>query len=186
MTNQAEHINKHNFLPGERFFLDTNVWIYIKYGFYTETNDKTFRNWYTMAYRKMLDNDCKIFVDAFVLSEFVTKFSHLEFDRKVPKTRREDNKNNYKIFKGTNDGKVTAQEIVTHAKKIIEIAELCNMDYTFLKIEDRLNDFKNLNLDFNDLIYLEFCKSNDLVLVTHDGDFKNCGIPILTGNNKLL
>lgn len=40
--------------------------------------------------------------------------------------------------------------------------------------------------DFNDQVLAELCKSRNLTLVTHDGDFKDLGLNLLTANQSLL
>jgi predicted nucleic acid-binding protein len=42
------------------------------------------------------------------------------------------------------------------------------------------------NSDFNDLMLIELCKKNMFALVTHDIDFKDSDIHVLTANNELL
>ena len=53
-------------------------------------------------------------------------------------------------------------------------------------MEALLSDFEANSRDFNDAILAQLCRAKDLKLVTHDGDFKDCGITILTANSNLL
>lgn len=193
MANQVEDIRKCEFTKDDCLFLDTNVWIYIHYGIYSKNADQRERNrfykrWYTNAFNKMREKGSKIFVDALVLSEFINRYSHLEYDRMMPDIKREPNKNNYKIFRNSKDGRDTAQAIVINTNKILKEAQFCNLDYSFIRhrLSAHLEDYKKYNSDFNDLIYIDLCRNNGYKLVTHDGDFKNCDIHILTANNELL
>jgi hypothetical protein len=136
----------------------------------------------------MCMNDCKIFVDALVLSEFINRFAHLEYDRKMPRENRLPNKNNYKIFRKSKDGQNTAREIVINTNKILKDSQLCDLNYNFIKkkLPTQLKEYEKFESDFNDLIYVELCKERKFTFVTHDGDFKNHNIDILTANNELL
>lgn len=52
-------------------------------------------------------------------------------------------------------------------------------------MNELLKDYAAGDSDFNDQVIVELCKREDLTLVTHDGDFKGSGIPILTANKNL-
>lgn len=186
MTNQVEDIRKKLYSEDEKFFLDTNIWIYLYYGQYPYDN-KYFRRFYTNAFEKMCANKCKIYLDAFVLTEFTRVFSHLEFNRIVPHVnRKEPNRNYYKIFRESDNGRQTAKEIVIQTNRILKKAQLCDLNYNFINIPDQLIEYRETSSDFNDLTYIKLCKKHGFTLVTHDGDFRNCDIPVLTANNKLL
>jgi predicted nucleic acid-binding protein len=187
MTNQVEDIRKKSdYSENERFFLDTNIWIYIYYGQYPY-NDRYLKNFYTNAFEKMRANNCKIYLDAFVLSEFTKVFSHLEFNRIVPYIKRENPRlNYYKKFRESDEGRITIKEIVINVNKILKNAQLCDLDYSFINLQNQLIEYREISSDFNDLTYIKLCKKHKYTLVTHDGDFRNCDIPVLTANNKLL
>ncbi|MPM51768.1 hypothetical protein SDC9_98519 [bioreactor metagenome] len=46
--------------------------------------------------------------------------------------------------------------------------------------------FEQGKYDFNDLLFAEICRSRGMVFVTHDKDFSELGVEILTANEKLL
>ncbi len=185
MTSQIEDIRKHDFVKDEKLFIDTNICIYVYYGMYPFDN-KYFRKFYTNAFEKMRASGSKIFLDAFILSEFINVFGHLEYERNVPPIKREKNKNNYKIFRESSKGRDTAREIVINVNKILSDAKFCDLNYNFLNLPNQLIEYKETNSDFNDITYAKLCEKHGFMLVTHDGDFKDCGIRVLTANNKLL
>lgn len=188
MTSKIEDIRKiQEFSEEDKLFLDTNVWIYIHYGIYPY-NDKYFRKWYTDAFERMRKGKSQIFLDAFVLSEFINLFAHLEYDRIVPREARLPRRNNYKIFRESKEGRKTVREIIINANKMLETSQLCDLDYNFIKsmLQDQFIEYTKFNSDFNDLTYIKLCKKHGFTLVTHDGDFKDCGIHVLTANNALL
>ncbi len=53
--------------------------------------------------------------------------------------------------------------------------------------ESDIKNFLTYNtLDINDKAIVHICKKKKMVLLTHDYDFKESNIDILTGNKKLL
>jgi predicted nuclease of predicted toxin-antitoxin system len=40
--------------------------------------------------------------------------------------------------------------------------------------------------DFNDLLFAQICRTKNMVFVTHDKDFSELGVEILTANEKLM
>lgn len=47
-------------------------------------------------------------------------------------------------------------------------------------------DFEGGKTDFNDLVLAELCRTQNLTIVTDDGDFRGHNLTILTENHKLL
>jgi predicted nucleic acid-binding protein len=48
-----------------------------------------------------------------------------------------------------------------------------------------MNLFKQGKYDFNDLLFAQICRAKNMVFVTHDRDFSELGVEILTPNEKL-
>ena len=62
----------------------------------------------------------------------------------------------------------------------------------FLQVIDKqlmVIDIKNMlvvdKLDFNDKIIVDVCKTNNLILLTHDADFSNADVDTLSANPNL-
>jgi predicted nucleic acid-binding protein len=49
-----------------------------------------------------------------------------------------------------------------------------------------LNEFEQGDSDFNDQVITTLCQSRGLSLVTHDADFRDRGLTVITANNRLL
>lgn len=75
--------------------------------------------------------------------------------------------------------KIEMNDILNDAKITTDITK---NDETVSAIE-RL---KQKSVDVNDSYYCELCLKNNYILVTHDKDFRNTGLNILTTNKKLL
>jgi predicted nucleic acid-binding protein len=55
-----------------------------------------------------------------------------------------------------------------------------------LEIDALVDDYAAGDSDFNDQVLIALCKKEGLKMVTDDGDFKGCGIPVITANKRLL
>jgi len=121
-----------------------------------------------------------------IISEFINRCMDVQWKRwKIEKNPLHNDK---KYFRNDPDFERTAKEIAQDTEEILNMVK-CHCDSTFddAKAREFLNEFIARELDFNDIIIKDICKSNDLILVTDDGDFKNCSdITILTANSKSL
>ncbi len=176
MPERTYHIKKYGFSPENIFFFDTNVWLYI-YG------PVAYQDWksgiYSSALKKMHDLGCPIYTNSMVISEFINSFARMEFKQQFTFTR-------FKDFRNSSAFLSTAEEIAYNVKRILNITLRCDSDIADLDLVHIVEYFETGSYDFNDLIFTEICKSRNMVLVTHDGDFKGSGLEVLTANRKLL
>ena len=93
---------------------------------------------------------------------------------------------NFKEFRKSQGFKEVAEEIADNAKRIIDFATCCDSNFGSINMDELLGEYREGNYDFNDQVIIRLCKSMDLVLITHDKDFKDSGIEILTANRYLL
>ena len=82
--------------------------------------------------------------------------------------------------------KTVAADIVATVRRILRFTSRYDSGFDSVDIEAMLTLYASGKSDFNDLMLVELCKSHDLTLVTHDADFQDSDIPILTANRKLL
>ena len=172
-------IRHYCFERNDRFFLDANVWLSI-YGPIACLDWRT--TVYSAGLRDMRINRCQIRVDALVLSEFINRFARLEF-KQVPSNSRP---RTFKIFRDSKAFRGVAEEIAVSARKVVEAAKRCSSGFDVVDIGEILSEYESGNCDFNDQMVRELCKMADLTLVTHDSDFRDSDIRILTANNRLL
>ena len=59
-------------------------------------------------------------------------------------------------------------------------------EFAALDIDALMDEFEKGDSDLNDQILAELCKRRNLKLVTHDSDFKDRGLVVLTANKALL
>ena len=176
---KSEDIRSKTFTAGDSILFDANIWLFLQ-GPQGNPKDPR-RGIYTQALADMLTAKCKIAIDALVVSEFINRFSRIEFE--LVKTAPNDR---FKVFRDSPAFKPIAAAI---AKEVKEIFALCNRiesGFSVLNDVELLNKYAGGDSDFNDLMIADICKTNGYMLVTHDADFKGADLHILTANNKLL
>jgi predicted nucleic acid-binding protein len=176
MRNSTEDISTYVFQPADELLLDTNVWFSI-YGI-REPGDRR-ATIYSRALGRILAAGCRIYIDALIVSEFINRYARVKYgliDPGVP----------FKVFRGGPMFKLIAQGIAVDAKKVMKHCTQLESDFETLDVEALLDEYADGDEDFNDLVLAELCKSRGLKLVTDDGDFRDKGLSIVTGNARLL
>lgn len=136
---------------------------------------------YSLAFKGALEAKSQLFTDVLIMSEFLNAYSRKKFNIFF--------KNEFKNFKEFRNSKKfvpIAEEIASVAKAITGRCSLLDSGFADLKIDEALNKYAEGRHDFNDQVIAELCSKEKLILVTHDGDFKSCSVPLLTANQKLL
>lgn len=167
-------MNDMNALRGRSLFFDANIIIYIFYDC---------PNWaigYDRLFAQLLRLGNKLVIDFNTISEIINrtfKIRYEIFQRRFPNIR-------FKDYRNSEEGKQDLDDIYTIMKEVIFAR--------FEVIDKQLN--KQIiehfliadELDFNDKALVLHCKEHDFVLLTHDIDFKNVDIEILTLNRRIL
>ena len=89
-------------------------------------------------------------------------------------------------FRNSPSFKSVAQDIANDVDRILKPSSRIESGFTALNTPDLLNEFAAGAADFNDQVIAALCKRNGLTLVTHDGDFTEPGLSVLTANRNLL
>lgn len=186
MANKID-IRTYPFKGGEKLFFDTNIWYFI-YGprpVKPRPDEIVSRNQYSNAFKKIQENKCFIYIDTLIISEFVNAFAK-DMWKRYNWNLPEGSKLNYKDYRRTQEFKKIVKIIISETKKIFKDATKCNLDFESMDFNSLFLEYEKCSLDLNDVIYNDLCGIKGFTLVTHDKDFKNCSIPILTANNELL
>ena len=174
---KVERIQEHVFQSRERLFLDANVWLFV-YGPVVRRSPRS--STYSGALASIRDAGCPIFLDVLVVSEFINAFARLEHKRSASGNVA------FKEFRKTPDFKPIATDIAQNAKRIVKQCQRCETGFTAADVDALMGEFELGDSDFNDQMIAEICRTNELQLVTDDGDFKSVGLSILTANRALL
>lgn len=123
-----------------------------------------------------------MFVDVLILSEFVNRYSRLEFKLKRPNARSHE----FKAFRKSAAFLPIGKAIADDVRRILKQSQRIGSEFESVDINAFLAAYEKECPDFNDLVLTEICRTNGLKLITHDADFKTCGIMVLTANTNLL
>lgn len=158
-------------LQESKIFVDTNILIYIFWPT-NSYNEKV----YSKALSGLLKQGNKLYINFLVISEAINRMIRIEYSKNSYFT-------NFKDYRDSKDGKQALEDIYTIIKddilnrfKIIDKGFNKEEIEKFLIVED---------IDIIDNAIVNVCKENDMILLTHDGDFKNTNINILS-NNKYM
>lgn len=178
---KAQDINGYRFSKTDKLFFDANIWLYV-YGPQGNPGDPKART-YSGALANAMRAGSLILADVLVVSEFINRFARLEHQAlyvvgKAPQ--------DFKQFRNSPAFQPVAQAIVAAVRKILKLAARTESDFAAVDINALLTEFEGGGYDFNDQVLARLCLSQNLKLVTHDGDFKKAGIDILTANRRIL
>lgn len=174
--NRAEDVRRYMFRPTDALLVDANVWLYV-YG-PSAPGDWRART-YSEALGKMLAAKSRICIDVLVLSEFINRYARLEYELHGAYPT-------FKDFRQSPDFKPAAQAIAVAARRILQLCARLESGFSTLDITALINEYEQGEADFNDQVLADLCRRNGLKLVTHDGDFEDCGLTLVTANRYLL
>ena len=180
MSYKAAEVRNYKFTAGDQLFLDTNIWFYI---FGPQQPKYQTNHWmriYSGAFKRILNAKSQIYIDVLIVSEFINRYARLKCHVDAPPHIE------FKDFRNSPAFKPVAQDIAGDVKQIMKCCSRIESSFAVLDITRLINDYAAGDLDFNDQVITEICRSNGLTLITNDDDFKTQDIPILTANAKLL
>jgi len=176
MRNSATDIKNYIFKLTDELLLDANIWLSV----YGPSKPGSWRaKVYSKALAKMLRARSKIYIDVLIVSEFINAYTRIEYSLQFPiGTRRPS----FKQFRQSMDFKPIAAD----TRRILQHCKRVESEFDTLDITTLINEYGKGNSDFNDQVLAELCRSKGLTLVTHDGDFANVGLTVVTANRRLL
>ena len=175
--NATQDIRSYVFSEKDHLFLDANVWLSV-YG--PQVSRRKGWDIYSAAWRDILKAKSKVFIDLLVLSEFINRFARIVMGQLAPGEK------DFKRFRQSSLFGDVAKEIASNVKSILLRSNPLGITFDHVDMDALLLEFEAGQSDFNDEVFAAFCKEKGFTLVTHDGDFRGKGIPILTANQHLL
>lgn len=177
MTHRVSNIRSYGFSSTDELLLDTNIWLSV-FG-PQKPGDKKAET-YSQAFSKMLAAKSSIYIDVLIVSEFINTYARLKWKLVSPHIA------NFKTFRQSQDFKPVAKDIAADVRCVLQHCKRVESGFDSLAIDAVIDDYGAGDSDFNDQILADLCQRKSLVLVTNDGDFKNCGCPVITANMRLL
>jgi predicted nucleic acid-binding protein len=176
VPSNVHSIESYNFPAGKGYFFDTNIWLYI-YGPLSWPDQRS--DVYSRALKRIRDSKGTIYINCMIISEFINTFSRIEFKQQLEFSR-------YKEFRNSLKYRAIAQDIAYNVKKIFKNTLACDPELQTMNFPEVMDLFEQGKYDFNDLLFAQICRAKGLIFVTHDKDFSELGVEILTANEKLI
>ena len=174
---KAEDITQYEFNSTDQLLLDTNVWLFL-YGPQTPRNHQV--DTYSQAYGKILAARSRIYIDVLIISEFINAYARIKWKSSNNSSTK------FKRFRNSKDFKAIAKDIAGDAERVLQYCTRVESGFDSVKIDSLIEEYGAGSSDFNDQILTTICRKKRLKLVTDDGDFRDCGITIITANQRLL
>jgi predicted nucleic acid-binding protein len=114
-----------------------------------------------------------------IISEFINAFARIEFKQQTEFTK-------FKEFRNSLAFRAIAQDIAYNVRKILKNTLACDPELQAIDLPEVMEMFEQGKYDFNDLLFSQICRAKDMIFVTHDKDFSELGVEILTANEKLM
>lgn len=166
-------------------FLDTNIWLYL-FCPLGDSREFVVRK-YSRAFNHLIRSKNKMYTDITVLSEFINRFERLAFHIYKENNKKGNKFDFKKDYKKTDDFADTRLLIKSTVKdKILRWISVVNHQYEKKDIEELIDHLEAKSIDFNDSHIEMLCKERKLILLTHDGDYANSSIDIISCNPKLV
>jgi len=178
MTN-IQSVLSYRFTAPEKLFFDASVWLPI---FASHHYSPDSVGLYSNFYKVCLDAKCEIYIDTLIMSEFINTYARTEFNHAGGTLRYK----NFKLYRASGEFTPIADAIAAACREMLKHSIRIGSGFETVNAKTLLDDYATGKFDFNDQMYVEICKANNLKLVTHDGDFKDSGLFILTANQTLL
>ncbi len=176
MVNKPLSIANYEFQPEDELFLDANIWLLI-YG--PQNYNRSREMVYSSAFRRILEAQSSIHIDVLIVSEFINTHTRILW-------RQTRSQLHFKAFRNSSQFKPIAKEVAGKMTRVLSHCSRIENQFSSLDIESLLDEYAKGGTDFNDQVIGNLCKCKNLKLVTDDGDFKNCGISVLTANHNML
>ncbi len=182
---QFHDIGHYQFSSDDRLFFDTNIWITL---FDCRTNpdrreNPNFVNIYGGALKRATTAKSQLFTHPFVVSEFINRMVHDEHRFQVGLGVADKN---FKAWRRSTDYRNFAPIVAAQTRAFTSSCTLIEHSFDSGTFGKCLLAFEEDSCDLNDELLLQICKDRRLTFVTHDGDFQQADIPVLTANPAYL
>jgi predicted nucleic acid-binding protein len=178
MTSDRIDIRRYSFSASDRFLFDANIWLLLNGPVVIPPDWRV--EVYSRALKEILARGCAVFIEAAVLSEFANRYAKHCFEKHCTLGQT------FKEFRDSMGFSPFAQIICDEIHDILAIATPIGCGLDQMNRADILREFAAGGADFNDLLICETCRIHSLTLVTHDRDFQNAPVRILTAHSRLL
>jgi predicted nucleic acid-binding protein len=171
-------------LSGSRILFDTNIWILI-FDFDARSVPHKMEA-YSDAYGKLLKSGNTIIINDYILGEFCNRCTRIQYETDKRNSNNPAAFPNYKEYRGSDEFRGTMEAVRDTCLNIVDDHEFVGVADAHYDISTVIETFCDGGLDFSDIILTEFCKRENLYLMTDDRDFGGRGLRVITANRRLL
>jgi hypothetical protein len=164
-----------------KFFLDTNIWLYLYFPQYTSVSKNIITN-YSNFFDEILSKECMIVTDMIQMSELINLVLRIEFN-----TLKNDSPSlTFKEYRDTTSYLNALSIAKTLSSNILKCATLRSGIFNAEELKVMVENCDQA--DFNDIYFANFCSKENAILITHDFDFNaiKTNIALFTINGKYL
>jgi len=178
---KIESITDYQIKYSDKFFIDTNVWLYLLYPQSSQPSKRVIQA-YSDFYSKLLGRDSLILTHPLQLSELINALISIEYKIYCRKQYLK-----LKEWKKTAEFKKVLSDAKELVNSITRQSELRSGTFTPVELKEIVD--KCDQADFNDLFFIKFAEKEEMNILTHDGDFNvdlEFSNSIITVNYNLL
>jgi len=161
-----------------KILFDTNVWIAID-GFDPRPERAVYSNFYSSA--KKMGNI--IVINDYILGELFNAACRIQYDFIYDDDPK---RTQFKKRRKSLEFKEYMDTIRDTCLNLIDDCEFESALHPDCKISKFIEEASCGEADFPDIVIREHCKINNYVMVSHDADFTNCNIELVTANPRIL
>lgn len=170
-------------LKRSKVLFDTNIWIMIE-GFNEGAPERKVSA-YSNAYEKLLHNNNTILYNEHIINEFCNTCARIDFSAYL--LRLGGNKRiSFKEYRRTGEFKEAMRLVREACLDIIDSCAYAPVDSAEFDMRGLADEICQGELDFTDIVIRNFCRSNDVYLLTDDADFRNSGVKIISANRRFM
>lgn len=151
----------------DKVFIDTNILIFLFSPDFVSSREYQVDK-YSNIYAKLIENQCKLYINSHVVSEFINKCLRIDFNKNFQNEER--TKEFKKDYRGSSQYKETLSTILHELNKFMSL-NVSQIDDDFSNFDINREYIENDNSDFNDLIIARNVINNNLKLLSDDADF---------------
>lgn len=179
---QRYNIDEVGDIKEKEVFFDANIIIYLFWS--TGRSQQYLEAKYASIFSELFAADIPMYINYIVISEIVNRTLRISWEKHLDQNNLSKKQLNFKAYRNSDAGQQSQDDISVIIKDLI-LEQFSVIDDSFSKgdIIDLLDDN---SLDFSDKAILKTCKDNNYILVTHDADYSNSDIDILSCNRKII
>ncbi len=151
----------------DKVFIDTNILIFLFSPDFVNSQEYQVEQ-YANIYGKLIENECELFINSHVVSEFINKCLRIDFEKNFQD--RDRSKDFKKDYRTSSRYEQSLNLILKELKKFTNknVKQISDNFENFIIFNEYKNHHKS---DFNDLIIAKNVIDNNLKLLSDDGDF---------------